>query len=386
MTNAAAIGLWNKLFVPIPEAVRAELIGTLFSTRLPLAITGINLALVCAYLAASSAHPFPMLLIGGLGLVISAGRLALDIAYHQQTRTPEQTIASARSWERRYALGSYVFAATIGMVGASAFMLKNEIGEILATALVFGYAAGVVCRISIRPAICLPALLLATVPTLAAATASFEPGNLIFAFVMLTFLGGSVETVRFLYNLHIDQISMKHEFAQLARHDALTGLNNRLGLNQHLANAVAHAKATDEMMAIHLIDLDQFKAANDRHGHLVGDALLQAVARRLSGVLRDSDVAVRMGGDEFVVVQPGVAHSQQAALLSRRILRAIDRPFEIGDLSIRIGASIGVAIGGGSSDPAALLAEADEALYASKNGGRNRVTITRDERVLASAG
>lgn len=376
---------WNRLFAPIPDAIRSELVGTLFSTRLPLAITGINLALVCIYLAASSRTFAPLILcLSGVSVTIS--RLALDFAYHRHVAASGLTSEATKHWERHYAVASYVFAAHVGTIGATAFALKDQIGEMLATALVFGYAAGVVCRISLRPAICLPALLLATVPTLAAAIASYESGNLIFSFVMLTFLAGSLETVRFLYKLHIDQIAMKHEFAQLARHDALTGLSNRLGLNLHLAAAVAQAKESGELIAVHHVDLDQFKAANDRYGHFVGDALLQAVAGRLSALLRDCDVAVRMGGDEFVILQPAIVHPQEAALLSRRILRTIDRPFEIGDLTIRIGASIGVAIGNGFSDQLALMAEADAALYASKNGGRNRVTITNDELGLANTG
>lgn len=384
MVMVASTRIWQSVFKPIPDVIRCELVGTLFSTRLPLAITGINLALVCVYLAASSQSVAPLVLCLS-GSAVTFARLALDKAFHRHVATSGSTIGATRHWERHYAIGSYVFAAHIGVIGAVAFALKDQIGEMLATALVFGYAAGVVCRISFRPAICLPALLLATVPTLTAAIASLDPGNLIFSFVMLTFLAGSIETVRFLCNLHIEQIALKHEFAQLARHDALTGLNNRLGLNLHLAQAVAQAKESGERIAIHHIDLDQFKAANDRYGHFVGDALLQAVAARLSALLRDCDVAVRMGGDEFVILQPAIVHPQEAALLSRRILRAIDRPFEISGLTIGIGASIGVAIGNGFSDQRTLMAEADEALYASKNGGRNRVTIT-DDVTLAKAG
>jgi diguanylate cyclase (GGDEF)-like protein len=373
MVIVAATRIWDSVFRPIPDAIRSELVGTLFSTRLPLAITGINLALVCVYLAASSQTVAPLLLCLS-GAANAIARLALDTAYHRHVAASGLTPEAVKYWERHYAVGGYVFAAHVGMVGAAAFTLNDQVGEMLATALVFGYAAGVVCRVSLRPVICLPALLLATVPTLAAAIAPLEAGNMIFSFVMLTFLAGSLETVRFLYNLHIDQIAMKHEFAQLARHDALTGLNNRLGLDLHLARAVAQAKESGELIAIHHIDLDQFKAANDRYGHFVGDALLQAVAGRLSALLRDCDVAVRMGGDEFVVLQPAIVHPQEAGLLSRRILRTIDRPFELSNLTIGISASIGVAIGNGFSDQRALIAEADGALYASKNGGRNRVT------------
>jgi diguanylate cyclase (GGDEF)-like protein len=385
MQRSGLIKLWNKLFAPISDAIQSELIGTLFSTRLPLAIAGVNLVLVCAYLAASSHSAWPDVLCL-VGIILTVARLTLDVVYHQRRSSSELTVVFARRWERYYAIGSYTFAATIGAAGASAFILKDPVGQMLATALVFGYAAGVVCRISIRPAICLPALLLASVPTALAAIAPLEGGSLIFGFVMLAFLAGSLETVRFLYNLSIEQISLKHEFAKLAQHDALTGLNNRLGLNQNLARAVAQARSNGELIAVHHIDLDQFKAANDRHGHIVGDALLQAVAARLSSLLRDCDFAVRMGGDEFVIVQPGIGHRQEAALLSRRILRTIDRPFAINELDVHIGASIGVAIGDGSSDPALLMIEADEALYASKNGGRNRVTIAKKETALAIVG
>jgi diguanylate cyclase (GGDEF)-like protein len=195
--------------------------------------------------------------------------------------------------------------------------------------------------------------------------------------IVISFLLGSFETVRFIYQQNIEQISLKHEFASLARHDALTGLTNRLGFQERLAIVAARARATGSSIAVHSVDLDRFKEVNDLHGHPVGDALLQAVAGRLGGLLREGDFAVRMGGDEFVVVQSAVGDREEAMRLGRRIIKILSRPFVIDGLELMVGASVGIAIGRDSDDPCDLPPAADRALYASKAGGRNRVTFAK---------
>jgi diguanylate cyclase (GGDEF)-like protein len=155
----------------------------------------------------------------------------------------------------------------------------------------------------------------------------------------------------------------------MAHHDALTDLANRVLLNERLEQALARVRR-DEMVAIHHLDLDQFKAVNDTLGHPGGDKLLKMVADRLRLLVRESDTIARMGGDEFAIVQIA-ADPTDATTLAQRIIGAISEPFDIGGHHAVIGASIGIAVGPGDGlSPDDLMRNADLALYRAKGDGR----------------
>ncbi|AMO37981.1 hypothetical protein AC731_014180 [Thauera humireducens] len=153
----------------------------------------------------------------------------------------------------------------------------------------------------------------------------------------------------------------------LAHHDPLTGLPNRVLLQDRLERALASAQRNGTSLAMLFIDLDGFKPVNDRYGHDTGDALLQAVAKRLRGTLRHSDTAARIGGDEFVVLLPVLAETQDAGLIAAKLRTAIASPFEIDGHRITISASIGLALYPRDGDTASeLMRTADGAMYADK--------------------
>jgi diguanylate cyclase (GGDEF)-like protein len=159
------------------------------------------------------------------------------------------------------------------------------------------------------------------------------------------------------------------KIAHMAHHDALTDLANRVLLNKRLEHALARC-IHDETVAIHHVDLDQFKAVNDTLGHPAGDELLQMVADRLRTVVSDGDTIARMGGDEFAIVQIA-AGPADATALAQRVIAAIGAPFEIEGQRAGVGASIGIAVGpGDGSTPDDLLRNADLALYRAKADGR----------------
>jgi len=159
--------------------------------------------------------------------------------------------------------------------------------------------------------------------------------------------------------------------AHLAYHDALTGLPNRAVFGDHLARGVAKAAEQGEPIAVLCIDLDGFKAVNDMHGHPAGDEVLIEAAHRLRGVVRGNELVARLGGDEFAVVQQGGSQPTHAGLLSERIIEALQQPFAIGGQSVRISASIGVAVYPADADtPSDLIKNADMALYRAKAEGR----------------
>lgn len=174
----------------------------------------------------------------------------------------------------------------------------------------------------------------------------------------------------------LDITSLKQaqrEVERSARHDPLTGLPNRILFTERLAILLASAQS----FALLLIDLDHFKAANDRHGHAVGDALLVAAAARMRTVIREADLVCRLGGDEFAVLMAD--EPCQVAPLAERLLDTISAPFLIEGHEIRISASIGVGRApkdGITAD--VLLRAADAALYRVKRAGRAGVAEAAD--------
>jgi diguanylate cyclase (GGDEF)-like protein/PAS domain S-box-containing protein len=167
-----------------------------------------------------------------------------------------------------------------------------------------------------------------------------------------------------------------------AMHDVLTGLPNRTLLVDRIEQAILVARRTKAPVALMVMDLDGFKEINDTLGHHAGDLLLQQVAKRLLEEIRESDTVARLGGDEFAFVLPTVEDSAAAIRFARRILKALERPFELENQKCEVGASIGVAMfpehGG---DSATLMRRADSAMYHAKRGGRGcslyNTTLTR---------
>ena len=158
-----------------------------------------------------------------------------------------------------------------------------------------------------------------------------------------------------------------------ARTDALTGLKNRRAFNEELNRQFAQRQRQGIVFSLLLIDLDQFKQVNDTHGHPAGDLVLQTVADLLTKTLREMDLVYRYGGDEFAVICPG-SRLREAATAAERIRQAVERtPVQLGDGSNSLTLSVGVAEVGGSEIADGLLQRTDEALYAAKHAGRNRV-------------
>lgn len=162
------------------------------------------------------------------------------------------------------------------------------------------------------------------------------------------------------------------ELAHQAQHDALTGLPNRLLFNEYLKNALARARRKNGKLAVMFLDLDRFKLINDTMGHNMGDLLLKSVAERLRQTLREGDTVARQGGDEFLILLSEIQDEIEAALVSERILGLFSKPIILEDNEIYISTSIGISLyPNDGSDMEALVKQADTAMYAAKEKGRN---------------
>jgi diguanylate cyclase (GGDEF)-like protein len=157
----------------------------------------------------------------------------------------------------------------------------------------------------------------------------------------------------------------------LALQDTLTGLPNRLHLNDQIEQALIRASGNDQQFALLFLDLDGFKKVNDCHGHDIGDLLLIHVAQLLRSAVHETDVVSRLGGDEFVVLLHDVTDKAAIASIAEKIVESIARPCTLKGLEIRIGASVGIAIyplDGASREE--LLKVADHAMYTAKTNGK----------------
>jgi diguanylate cyclase (GGDEF)-like protein len=174
--------------------------------------------------------------------------------------------------------------------------------------------------------------------------------------------------------LHDVQEALAHQ----SLHDALTGLPNRLLLNDRLTQALADARRMRLTVGVGYLDLDHLKRINDSLGHAAGDDLLVQVAERLRSHLRDGDTAARLAGDEFVIVWRNLATESHAAALRSRLTEALTPPFTLGGTKIAVTASLGVALSQPEHTGVELLAAADTAMYDAKRQRRAKEPSRRD--------
>lgn len=185
------------------------------------------------------------------------------------------------------------------------------------------------------------------------------------------------ESVLVLSGSIVERESLQLRLVHQATHDALTGLHNRAAAIEFLEQALARAGRSGQPLAVLFIDLDDFKRANDTHGHAVGDAVLKEIALRMSQAARHGDFLARLGGDEFVVIAEGVGDGAEASAIGARFVQAASRPIELDGLRVSIGACVGVtfALDGAADDPSQLLARADLAVYRAKRAGHAHVEV-----------
>ncbi len=363
----------------LPLPVYRDFVDMLYSMAVPIFGLGAVFVGICVLVGLELGNGF-LLVLAGLGALTTLLRLATLRAYGRSG--PVDDLNALRRWERRYAIGNYASAILLALLNVVAISAHYPLLHLITVSLVFSFGAGIVSRTSVRPAICVTSLLLATVPTIVAlalhalsshATPLHSELFLIEAFIVAMITGLSLQTVGHLYRSAVEHHTARHDMAKLARTDALTGLSNRLLLRELFQHHAATALRTKHLVALHYLDLDGFKAINDRYGHPAGDALLEQVARRLERITRSEDVVARLGGDEFVVLQVDLSDESEAELLARRIIREIGKPYLVDEIEMSISVSVGIATAPKLGiELERLLACADGALYRAKAGGKAR--------------
>ncbi|MBT3339057.1 MAG: diguanylate cyclase [Anaerolineae bacterium] len=180
-----------------------------------------------------------------------------------------------------------------------------------------------------------------------------------------------------LANTELAILTKQYEKAEiLATHDQLTGLPNRILLRDRINQNIYLAKRTKTRTALMTLDLDAFKQINDTYGHHAGDIVLKSIAKRLTGLLRDTDTIARLGGDEFVLLATQAKSNQDIKTLANRVLKIVQEPIVVGKQKITVGISIGIAwYPSNGRTGKTIMKYSDKALYAAKEQGGNCYAI-----------
>ena len=165
---------------------------------------------------------------------------------------------------------------------------------------------------------------------------------------------------------------LEQELTHRSMHDVLTGLANRASFQDQVYAAAGHARRSGRTVGVLCIDLDEFSAVNDAHGHAVGDGLLIAVGQRLREIVATTGLVARLGGDEFAVLVPDAENAEQAEQIADHLVRRLAEPLAVGDTLVTGSVSIGVATSADATDAGELLKHADLALYVAKGAGKGR--------------
>lgn len=271
----------------LPDVVYAELVDMLFFRAItPL----ISMAVLVTGLGAMMFAMTGDVIVGGLAVasfVVTAARVGLNIAYRRRRARDPIPIDEVKKWEMAFAVGTVAAALALGLLNARALMASEVAVHLLVGALTFGFCAGAIIRLSVRPLIAgLTLFAVVSLTVLGFVTnAQTSDGQLALAYngqalLLAVFALGAIEMVNHLYRTTLGQLMTKVELSHLARQDALTGLANRVALRESFDQEMIKLRRSGDFIALHFLDLDRFKAVNDNHGHPTGDALLKLVAGR----------------------------------------------------------------------------------------------------------
>jgi diguanylate cyclase (GGDEF)-like protein len=357
----------------LPAELRIRLLATLMASPGSLVLGAVAMLVIEA--AAVLRHPGPAF------LCLLAADLSLLGLRLIQIRRSHRAIAAGRPAPTDLLLASSLaWAGLVGIATLLCVLSDDPVLMVLAPLTMMGILAGIVTRNYAAPRHALAMIVLCDLPLkLMLPLHHGDPWFVIGAAQGLLFVVAmSVTTVR-LNRTYVEVLLAKRENQRRATHDALTGLRNRTGLMEDLADRL---RGGTEGLALLYLDLDGFKAVNDCLGHAAGDALLVEVAARITAGIPAEWRAARLGGDEFVILACG-DRAHEAAAVAARLIEAVKAPYAIG---VGVGLSVGIGWASPGMTAEALLAEADAALYRAKAGGKGRLATAPGPRAAARVG
>ncbi len=361
----------------VPTEIRGALIGSLFGT-LPIFAAGVLNTVAVSLLIALRIPTWPFFLWFALDVVCCGVRLAVLLIARRRAARQQPTPTDL------YVLMGVAWAANVGFGTLLSAISGDWVVATLACLSSAAMVGGICFRNFSAPRLAGLMIILTLGPASLATPFLGEPIMLI-GLVQLPFYIYSMSRAAFSLNaMLVSTMQAEREHAFQARHDVLTGLSNRVGLAQAI-DASLKRHDGEQPLALIYLDLDGFKAINDTHGHVAGDRLLQLVSERLRRLVRSGDLVARIGGDEFIILSQQVG-SSQLTRLGDRLIREISQPYELDDeVTVTIGASIGIARAPDhGQDMESLMSAADGALYQAKSHGKARCVIAGRLRTVSA--
>lgn len=342
------------------------LVSQLAYTIMPTTVMGVTISGIglFAYDRLGSIEFLLSVIVGGLA---SVAKIILMLAHRHFNATTQATVEQSVRWENMHSLLTFIVAGSVGWLASLIFLYRDLSLEVLATGLLFGYCAGVSSRIAVRPHLAATAITIAAVPSITCTALAGGSAHWLLTALFAMFLVAAMQSIWHAYHLSTRQICLRLEMEYQARHDPLTGLRNRIALVEAFEGLPRDA---DTLTCLHCFDLDGFKAINDRFGHVAGDELLAAIGKRLQEMPGTANIPVRMGGDEFVVLQPALRNPEEAETLAAAILNTLRLPYVISGRPVAVGISLGYTIErSASADLGTMMRLADAASYRVKRQG-----------------
>jgi len=354
----------------LPASIEIEIISRLYGALPQILCIAAGLVAGSAIMAVRTGDPAIWAILA-VAIGTSLARIVGVIAFHRHAGKC-LTLAQAHRWEDAYAWAAFAFTAVIAALSIRIFQAGYVDGYILAVGLTMALTAGSSAR-TMRFWIC------ATLSTVALGTlvvCMMLTGDLLLqsmALLLTLYLYSVYESSAHIVRQIEAVLVAERELDIAARRDPLTGIANRRAFDETLAGLSAGSP-----FAVLMLDLDGFKAVNDRLGHAAGDDLLRQVAGRLCEVVRNGDTVARLGGDEFAIVLPS-ADAVVAKAVADRAVAVVARAYVVLGSPAKVGISVGVQVvaGGQPIDMETVKAAADEALYAAKRSGKGRTVIAK---------
>lgn len=353
----------------IPIEIRAKLVQGLYGS-LPIFIGGVVNTLLVSVMIANRLPSHAFLIWVAMEFLLAAVRLPVLIIGRRATARGERGptdlyLMLGLLWAASVGYGSYISVSSGDWVVAALACLSSA-----------AMVGGICFRNFAAPRLVALMIALSLGPCAVAAVMSGETILLVVAFQIPFYMFSMTVAAYQLNKMLVTTMCAERENDRRARHDMLTRLLNRDGLDGEIARRAEHARRDGATLTLFYLDLDGFKLVNDTRGHAAGDQLLTSVADRLTALAPPGGVVARIGGDEFVLVATGMTRRHALDFGEAIVASIADRPHFIGDEAVEIGVSIGIALLPDHGDTlAALLNAADGALYKAKARGRSRCAI-----------
>jgi diguanylate cyclase (GGDEF)-like protein len=352
----------------LPAAVEVEIISRLFNALPQVLCVTTGFVAGAAFMLYETGDPW-MWAILAIAIATSAARIGGVLAY-RRLAPKRMTLEQARRWERAYSLPAIAFTTGIALLTVRVFAAGWTNGEILAIGLTMALTAGS-CARTLRYWLCATLSTIALGALIAMLLLSGDPVRIGIAALFALYLWSVYESSRHIVGQVEALLIAERELDAAARRDPLTGLANRRAFDEALATASGVGG-----FALLLLDLDGFKAVNDRLGHAAGDELLRQVATRLADTMREGDTLARLGGDEFAAILP-LTDATTAKAIADRVVGAVGLPYAVLGAPAIVGTSVGIQVAhdGSKADGEVIKAAADRALYRAKAVGKGTAVL-----------